>query len=55
MTVEVIPRDEVLQRDGDGLIEATGFGGTEHGALLDTRRFRKGSQFIALLTGILRD
>ena len=30
MAVEVVRWDEVLQRDGDGLIEAAGFGGTEH-------------------------
>ena len=28
-----MPRDEGCERDGDGLIEATGLGGTEHGAL----------------------
>jgi hypothetical protein len=31
--VEVIGRDEVLQRDGDRCVEAAGLGGTEHGAL----------------------
>jgi hypothetical protein len=55
MAVEVIPRDEVLQRDGDRRIEAAEFGGTEYGALPGTRRFRKGSQIIALLAGILQD
>jgi hypothetical protein len=55
MAVAVVRRDEILERDGDRRIEAAEFGGAEHGALLDARRFRKGSQFIALLTGILRD
>jgi hypothetical protein len=30
VAVEVVPWNEVLQRDGDGVVEATGFGGTEH-------------------------
>ena len=28
-----MPRDEGCEQDGFGLIEATGLGGTEHGAL----------------------
>jgi hypothetical protein len=30
VAVEVIPGNEVLQRDGDGLVEAAGFGRAEH-------------------------
>ena len=37
MEVEVMPRDEGCERQRDGLIEATGLGGTEHGALQGTR------------------
>ena len=31
VAVEMVGRDEVLQRDGDRLIEAAGFGRAEHG------------------------
>jgi hypothetical protein len=54
MAAEVVRRDEILERDGDRRIEAAEFGGTEHGALPGTRRFRKGAQIIALLAGILQ-
>ncbi len=33
VTVEVIPGDEILQRDGNDLIETAGFGRSEHGVL----------------------
>ena len=32
VAVEVVPGNEVLQRDGDRLVEAAGLGGTEHDA-----------------------
>jgi len=30
MAIDVVPRDEVLQRDGDGPVEASGLGRVEH-------------------------
>ena len=33
VAVEVVPRDEVLQRDGDRLVEAAGLGGPSIGGL----------------------
>src|SRR5688500_10676243 len=35
VAVEVVGRDEVLQRDSDRLVEAAGFGWTEHGEAPD--------------------
>ena len=35
MAVEVVRGNEVLQRDGNGLVEAAGLGRAEHGALRD--------------------
>ncbi len=36
VAVEVVGRDQGLQRDGDQFIELAGFGRTKHGALLDS-------------------
>src|SRR5215213_3571471 len=33
VTVEMLLGNEILERDGDRLVEATGFGWTEHGRL----------------------
>src|SRR5215210_625215 len=41
--IDVIGRDEVFQRDGDRLVEATGLDGAEHGALRGTDRCGTGS------------
>ena len=38
MPVEVVAGEEVLQRDRDGLVEAAGFCGAEHGVLQSKAR-----------------
>jgi hypothetical protein len=40
VTVEMVLGDKIVERDDDRLVEATGLGGAEHGALREEDRAR---------------
>jgi hypothetical protein len=53
VAVEVVARDQDLERDGDRLVEAAGLGWAEHGALSNADRLGNGARSPAGRAGFL--